>query len=264
MDLAGCVLGQVRGGRAGVPEPGTCHPLHNARMSSRARSHAHTRSCWASFGSNPTHPIPQPHPRMCSRPSPRRRAGSPRTPCCGWRVGGRQAQALQVVWPKLALVSAFAFFFFFLSLSNQPQSKLPACPARPKRAGFNDPWERLLFKGRELKAGASLAEQGVGEGAVLTAVRRVLIADGWKVGCTAAVGTWPSARCCCWHCSCRCPCCWAAAAAAAASPVLFKPGGHGWDQPAQPPAAEGTSAPCSALWLWHSFAGRERASCRHS
>ncbi|KAL4430375.1 hypothetical protein ABPG77_002181 [Micractinium sp. CCAP 211/92] len=47
--------------------------------------------------------------------------------------------------------------------------------------GFNDPWERLLFKGRELRLGASLAEQGVGEGAVLTAVRRVLIADGWKI-----------------------------------------------------------------------------------
>ena len=39
----------------------------------------------------------------------------------------------------------------------------------------------MLFKGRELTAGASLAEQGVGSGAVLTAVRRVLVADGWKV-----------------------------------------------------------------------------------
>lgn len=111
-----------------MPEPGTCHPLHDARMSSRARSHAHTRSCWASFGSNPTHPIPQPHPRMCSRPSPRRRAGSPRTPCCGWRVGGRQAQALQVVWPKLALVSAFAFFFY-LCLINHKANCRHARPA---------------------------------------------------------------------------------------------------------------------------------------
>lgn len=48
--------------------------------------------------------------------------------------------------------------------------------------GFNDPWERVIFQGRELKAGASLAEQGVGDGAVVTTVRRQLIADGWKVG----------------------------------------------------------------------------------
>ena len=49
-------------------------------------------------------------------------------------------------------------------------------------AGFEDAWERLLFKGRDLKAGASLVEQGVPQGATLTAVRRVLVADGWKVG----------------------------------------------------------------------------------
>jgi hypothetical protein len=61
---------------------------------------------------------------------------------------------------------------------------LPNCllsPFPPPHAGFNEPWERVLFKGRELTAGASLAEQGVGSGAVLTAVRRVLVADGWKV-----------------------------------------------------------------------------------
>ncbi|PSC67370.1 bi-major isoform [Micractinium conductrix] len=47
--------------------------------------------------------------------------------------------------------------------------------------GFEDAWERLLFKGRDLKAGASLVEQGVPQGATLTAVRRVLVADGWKI-----------------------------------------------------------------------------------
>lgn len=52
----------------------------------------------------------------------------------------------------------------------------------PWLAGFDAPWERLLFRGRELKGDASLAEQGVGSGATLTAVRHVLVADGWKVG----------------------------------------------------------------------------------
>lgn len=50
-----------------------------------------------------------------------------------------------------------------------------------KPAGFDGAWERLLFKGRELKKDASLVEQGVSSGAVLTVVRRVLVADGWKV-----------------------------------------------------------------------------------
>eukprot|EP00887_Chlorella_sp_A99_P000128 scaffold16.g128.t1 len=47
--------------------------------------------------------------------------------------------------------------------------------------GFEEPWERLLLKGRELKADVPLAEQGVGAGAALTAVRRVLVADAWKI-----------------------------------------------------------------------------------
>ena len=61
---------------------------------------------------------------------------------------------------------------------NAPLTALP-----PTRTGFVDPWERVLFRGRELHGDASLAEQGVGGGAVLTAVRRVLVADGWKVCC---------------------------------------------------------------------------------
>lgn len=50
--------------------------------------------------------------------------------------------------------------------------------------GFNDPWERAIFKGRELKSDATLAEQGVtlaGEDSPIITVRRMLVADGWKV-----------------------------------------------------------------------------------
>ena len=49
--------------------------------------------------------------------------------------------------------------------------------------GFEAPWERALFQGRELSLDAPLAEQGVsGPGVVVTTVRRVLVAEGWKVG----------------------------------------------------------------------------------
>lgn len=47
--------------------------------------------------------------------------------------------------------------------------------------GFEGPWERLLFQGRELEAGTPLTEQGVPAGAELTAVRLALVAEGWKV-----------------------------------------------------------------------------------
>jgi hypothetical protein len=53
--------------------------------------------------------------------------------------------------------------------------------------GFEDPWERAIYNGRELKSDATLAEQGVvagGKGsdaAVVVTVRRVLVADGWKI-----------------------------------------------------------------------------------
>ena len=50
--------------------------------------------------------------------------------------------------------------------------------------GFNDPWERAIFKGRELKAESTLAEQGItatDADAPLITVRRVLVADGWKI-----------------------------------------------------------------------------------
>jgi hypothetical protein len=52
--------------------------------------------------------------------------------------------------------------------------------------GFEDPWERAIYNGRELKADATLAEQGVvaagkDPDAVVVTVRRVLVADGWKI-----------------------------------------------------------------------------------
>lgn len=48
--------------------------------------------------------------------------------------------------------------------------------------GFEDPWERALFKGRELRTDEPLAAQGVtASDAPIVTVRRVLIADGWKI-----------------------------------------------------------------------------------
>lgn len=47
--------------------------------------------------------------------------------------------------------------------------------------GFEDPWERAIYKGRELKMDSVLKDAGVtGEDAIVT-VRRVLLADGWKI-----------------------------------------------------------------------------------
>ena len=59
----------------------------------------------------------------------------------------------------------------------------PAADSLLRLEGFEDPWERVIFKGRELKADATLAEQGVApsNGDAVVAVRRVLVADGWKI-----------------------------------------------------------------------------------
>lgn len=46
--------------------------------------------------------------------------------------------------------------------------------------GFEGPWERVLYRGRELELGKTLQEQGVPSGADLTAVRLALVAEGWK------------------------------------------------------------------------------------
>lgn len=48
--------------------------------------------------------------------------------------------------------------------------------------GFEDPWERAIYKGRELSMDSVLRDAGVtsGDDAIVT-VRRVLLADGWKI-----------------------------------------------------------------------------------
>lgn len=51
--------------------------------------------------------------------------------------------------------------------------------------GFDEPWERAIYAGKELKLDTPLSEQGVtAAGAVLVTVRRVLVADGWNVCCS--------------------------------------------------------------------------------
>lgn len=48
--------------------------------------------------------------------------------------------------------------------------------------GFEDAWERAIYKGRELSMESVLRDAGVtsGDDAIIT-VRRVLLADGWKI-----------------------------------------------------------------------------------
>ena len=49
--------------------------------------------------------------------------------------------------------------------------------------GFADPWERAIYKGRELALDSSLTDAGISmdsKDPVVT-VRRVLLADGWKI-----------------------------------------------------------------------------------
>lgn len=56
--------------------------------------------------------------------------------------------------------------------------------------GFEGPWERVLYKGRELDLAKTLAEQGVPADADLTTVRLALVAEGWKVsGLAWVMGT---------------------------------------------------------------------------
>ena len=50
--------------------------------------------------------------------------------------------------------------------------------------GFHEPWEKAVYRGRELKPGQTLEAAGLQGGAVITAVRKVLVAEGWKVSCT--------------------------------------------------------------------------------
>lgn len=47
--------------------------------------------------------------------------------------------------------------------------------------GFTEDWERLIFKGREIKPFQTLQGAGLLDGDALAAVRKVLVAQGWKI-----------------------------------------------------------------------------------
>jgi hypothetical protein len=47
--------------------------------------------------------------------------------------------------------------------------------------GFEAPWERVLFEGREVEPSMSFEEAGIPAKATLTAVRTVLVAEGWGI-----------------------------------------------------------------------------------
>ena len=47
--------------------------------------------------------------------------------------------------------------------------------------GFQEPWEKAVYRGRELKPSQTLEAAGLQEGAIITTVRKVLVAEGWKV-----------------------------------------------------------------------------------
>ncbi|KAK9829641.1 hypothetical protein WJX72_007044 [[Myrmecia] bisecta] len=47
--------------------------------------------------------------------------------------------------------------------------------------GFKDPWEFSVYKGRMLKADATLEQSGITADAPVITVRRVLVAEGWKI-----------------------------------------------------------------------------------
>ena len=46
--------------------------------------------------------------------------------------------------------------------------------------GFKEVWERTLFRGRELKPDQTLESVKLPAGATIAAVRKVLVAEGWK------------------------------------------------------------------------------------
>lgn len=47
--------------------------------------------------------------------------------------------------------------------------------------GFAETWERVLYRGRELAADKTLAAAGLPDTVTVTAVRKVLVPEGWKV-----------------------------------------------------------------------------------
>jgi len=47
--------------------------------------------------------------------------------------------------------------------------------------GFEEPWELAMYKGVELPSENTLADSGVTDNAMIVTVRKVLVAEGWKM-----------------------------------------------------------------------------------
>jgi len=59
---------------------------------------------------------------------------------------------------------------------------LPPVTSLLRLEGFEEPWELIMHKGHEMEAEKSLEENGVKEeGAEIVCVRKVLVAEGWKI-----------------------------------------------------------------------------------
>eukprot|EP00241_Pyramimonas_parkeae_P009638 CAMPEP_0114228142 /NCGR_PEP_ID=MMETSP0058-20121206/2179_1 /TAXON_ID=36894 /ORGANISM="Pyramimonas parkeae, CCMP726" /LENGTH=107 /DNA_ID=CAMNT_0001339057 /DNA_START=1060 /DNA_END=1383 /DNA_ORIENTATION=+ len=47
--------------------------------------------------------------------------------------------------------------------------------------GFEEPWELIMHKGIELPADSTLADCGINSDVMVVSVRKVLVAEGWKM-----------------------------------------------------------------------------------
>uniref|UniRef100_A0A6T5ZNR3 Ubiquitin-like domain-containing protein n=3 Tax=Eukaryota TaxID=2759 RepID=A0A6T5ZNR3_DIALT len=48
--------------------------------------------------------------------------------------------------------------------------------------GFEENWELMVFEGRECADDSTLEDCGIEDGNTVTTVRKVLVAEGWKIG----------------------------------------------------------------------------------
>lgn len=92
-------------------------------------------------------------------------------------------QGMMAILAKLPLTADLPF-------SQMQQAIAVKCGWEPvvgllRLEGFQEPWEKAVYRGRELKPGQTLEAAGLQGGAVITAVRKVLVAEGWKVSCTS-------------------------------------------------------------------------------
>eukprot|EP01023_Acetabularia_acetabulum_P039858 TRINITY_DN38466_c0_g1_i1.p2 TRINITY_DN38466_c0_g1~~TRINITY_DN38466_c0_g1_i1.p2 ORF type:complete len:136 (-),score=15.75 TRINITY_DN38466_c0_g1_i1:64-471(-) len=47
--------------------------------------------------------------------------------------------------------------------------------------GFKEPWERVIYSGRELSLQNAVNQVGISDGSVLTVIRKELVAEGWRI-----------------------------------------------------------------------------------